>query len=64
MTFRRRSKGAGKLSKRTLTGRQGANALRISRKLLKGRPRIRIVAIDAAGNRSKPAVVKLRKGSR
>ena len=63
VVFQQSSKTKGKLGKRatrTLIGKRGANALRVASKLLKGRYRITIVAVDAAGNRSKAVMLKSR----
>ena len=49
-----RRRGARKAIARRFTGRQGLNTLRVSsRGLRRGRYRVRVVAIDAAGNRSR-----------
>jgi plastocyanin len=49
-----RRRGSGKAVTKKFAGRKGANALRIStRGMRRGRYRLRVVAVDAAGNRSR-----------
>ncbi|MBK8293921.1 MAG: right-handed parallel beta-helix repeat-containing protein [Solirubrobacterales bacterium] len=64
-TFKPTPKGKGKKKRKTLklskTGKAGANKLKIKKgKLKPGKYRLKIIATDAAGNRSKPMVRKVK----
>jgi plastocyanin len=61
LTIRYRKQGAKKVGKKVVTGRQGTNAIQLSKLMRSGRYRVSVVATDAAGNVSKALRLTVRR---